>query len=139
MEAQEEFRKKTRDLFVPEFQLPESYGLLMCTLGEAHNAPFLRPHEWPETLQIIQKRIEVMDLPIKFSPWGLAATLVFAKSPGQAVTLLIDCLDECEGETVTVETLCKRVYPQGFYAQRSFEYVIDEIHKKRKAKWSWVY
>jgi hypothetical protein len=90
-------------------------------------------------LNIIDKRIEALDLPIKFNPMGKLTLLALSDSnPGRAISILIDCLTLHEGEEITADMLC-RMYPWGHYNEATFVDYIDNYLKPRKVKWSEVY
>lgn len=92
----------------------------------------------PPELNIVLKRIEVLELPIKFTQTALIATLALARNPGKLVVLLIECLTMYEGKTIDVEKL-SHLYPAGFYKEEALADIIDNYMKTRKCKWSWVY
>lgn len=117
----------------------ESTVLMQLILAEQRGAsPEIPEEEMPFTCRIIQKRVEVLKLPVKLTTVGLLATTCFAKNPGQAVTLLIDYLTEFEGQELTVANLCK-LYPLGFYTEAAFAKRVDTELKTRKAKWCHIY
>ena len=91
--------------------------------------------ELPFLSKIVQRRIEVLKLPIKFSPLALIAICCFARVAGEAVVLLIDVLNKYENEIVTVSKLVD-LYPAGFYDQPTFESILDNLKGK---KWSEIY
>jgi hypothetical protein len=89
-------------------------------------------------IQILDKRIDVMKLPIKFTAPGKMAALAYVDSPGKMIVLLIDCLTAYEGQTVGVAKLVS-LYPDGFYTQECFEKYVDELIKPKKIKWAEIY
>ncbi len=89
-------------------------------------------------IQILNKRIEALKLPIKFSCSAKLAALALADRPGAMVALLIDCLNAHEGETITSGHLAE-LYPAGFYDEDSMCKYIDEYIKPRKIKWAEIY
>jgi len=89
-------------------------------------------------IQILKKRIEVLELPIKFNDYALGAILSFCDRPGAVVLLLIDCLQEYENEEVTVDKLVN-LYPFGFYNEQAMIDRIDNEIKTGKSKWSEIY
>jgi hypothetical protein len=91
----------------------------------------------PIAAKIIQKRIDALNLPIKFTQRALLAVICFVDSPGEAVILLVDALTKYEGKTVTLTDLID-LYPMGFYDENSVGKYID-ILKARKIKWSEIY
>lgn len=88
--------------------------------------------------QILKKRIEVLGLPIKFSDAAYCAISCFCNVPGHVVVLLIDCLEEFENETVTVDKLCM-LYPVGFYTDEDFRSIIENKEEFLKRKWAYIY
>jgi len=88
-------------------------------------------------IQILKKKIEVLELPIKFNDYALVSVLVFCDRPGAIVLLLIDCLQEYENEEITVVKLVE-LYPFGFYSEQAMIDRINEI-KTGKSKWSEIY
>lgn len=94
-------------------------------------------------IEILLKRIEVHNLPIKFTPEGLIAAYAMTENnPGRAVVLLIDCLTKHEGETVNAGMLAE-LYPYGFYSEETMCDYIDNYLKnpevKPKVKWAELY
>lgn len=87
---------------------------------------------------IIEKRIEGLKLPIKFTDFALIAHLAFSDRPAKSVIVLIDALTRYEGKTVTAEMLCE-LYPDGFYTEMAMIDYIDNYLKARKVKWSEIY
>lgn len=113
--------------------------LLVCVSLEQKGTQLSPNLEYPFLSQVVKRRIEVMNLPIKFNDAALIAVNAFCSNPGRAVVLLIDCLNKLEGKTVTVDLLCKEVYPFGVYTDEEFEKIVDEKIRTRKMKWSEVY
>jgi hypothetical protein len=115
----------------------QSEILIRCVLAE--NSPqskSLKLEKLPPLSEIVRKRVEVMKLPIKFTPAAYLAVNAFCDRPGAAVVLLIDCLNKHEGDTIDVDKLV-RIYPDGFYSEDAFIRRIDvEIPKE---KWNHVY
>jgi hypothetical protein len=89
-------------------------------------------------IQILDKRIDVMKLPIKFTAPAKMAVLAYVDSPGKIIALLIDCLTAYEGQTVDVAKLVS-LYPDGFYTQECFEKYVEELIKPKKIKWAEIY
>lgn len=89
-------------------------------------------------VQILNKRLEVMKLPIHFTDPAKLASMAMADTPGAIVTILIDCLNAFEGKTVTTEDIAN-LYPVGFYTPESLEKYIDGYLKTRKVKWAELY
>ena len=95
--------------------------------------------EYPFTCKVIDKRVEELDLPIKFTDAALLAAEVFAEgNPGKAVVFLIDSLNKFEGKTVGLDEICESLYPFGFYTDASLDEYIDGC-KDRKYRWSEIY
>lgn len=117
----------------------ESEMLLNCIVIEQQKIK--KPDElpWSFLAQVVQKRMEVMNLPIKFTDPALLSVDAFCTNPGRAVLFLIDCLSKFEGQTVTVDMICKEVYPFGVYTDEEFKKIVDEQLKTRKMKWSEIY
>ena len=95
------------------------------------------------SIEIILKRIEVLKLPIAFTPEGLLASYAMCENtPGRAVAILIDCLTSFESKTVTAGMLAD-LYPHGFYNEETFTKYVDNILKnpevKNQIKWSNIY
>jgi len=90
-------------------------------------------------IEVILKRIEVYNLPIKFTPEGLiAAYAITENNPGRAIALLIDCLTQWEGQTVKAAMLAD-IYPFGFYNEETFTDYVDNYLKPSKIKWAELY
>jgi len=102
----------------------------------------LRKEQIP-VIEIILKRIEVLNLPITFTPEGLMAAYAMTEgNPGRAVTILIDCLTEHEGKTVNASMLAD-MYPYGFYSEETFTDYVDNYLKnpevRNQIKWAEIY
>lgn len=89
-------------------------------------------------VQILNKRIEVLKLPIQFTDGAKMCALALVDRPGSMVALLIDCLNNYEGKTVTSRELAD-LYPTGFYDEPTMLRYIDEYLKPRKVKWAEIY
>lgn len=89
-------------------------------------------------IQILDKRIEVLKLPIKFTTPAKMAILAFVDRPGSLVALLVDCLNNYEGKTVDVAMLTN-LYPWGWYDEETFIRYVDEYLKPKKVKWAEIY
>lgn len=98
----------------------------------------IRDDEKGLAVKIVERRIEVMRLPISFSTTGLASIQLFARSAGHAVAILIDALNMFEGKEVTAEDFAQ-LYPDGFYTDDAFALYVEEYLKPRKIKWSDIY
>jgi len=95
------------------------------------------------SIEILLKRIEVLKLPITFTPEGLIAAYAMTENnPGRAVTLLIDCLTEHEGGTINASMLAD-MYPYGFYNEETFTDYVDNYLKnpdtRNQIKWAEIY
>lgn len=89
-------------------------------------------------IQVLLKRIEVMKLPILFNVFALGSIYAFCDRVGSVILFLIDCLENFEGQIVTVNML-GTLYPVGFYTEESMIDKIDNYIKQGKSKWSKVY
>ncbi len=101
--------------------------------------------------KIIQKRIDVMKLPVRFTFGALLSILAFTDRAGAAVILLIDVLqsfvkDEQSSSYVTITTeMLVDLYPNGFYDfdRKDFQDWIDTYVKKgggnKRIEWAEVY
>lgn len=92
----------------------------------------------PFLSKIILKRIEAYSLPIQFTKESLLAVNCLCSTPGDAIILLVDCLNKFEKKLVTVKDLVT-CYPWGFYTKDSVGDIIDNYMKPRKHKWSEIY
>jgi hypothetical protein len=130
--------------FKPRFKplTDEGMKILAKTMfAEAEGAPVNLKEtdpDYPVLLKILDKRIEVLKLPISFNLYAKIGMLALLDGPGALVTLLIDALNKFEGKEVTVQMLCD-LYPFGFYDDKSFEDYVDNYLKTRKVKWSEIY
>jgi len=94
-------------------------------------------------MQILEKRVEAFNLPIKFTLPALLAATCLATNPGRIIALAVDCctrFDPGDGtiHEVTVENLTD-LYPFGFYSEEAFGKYVDEYLKPKKIKWSKIY
>jgi hypothetical protein len=89
-------------------------------------------------IQVLNKRIEVLKLPITFTPPAKMAILAFVDRAGYLVALLIDCLNAYEGKEITPEMLAD-LYPVGFYDEATLDRYIDNYLKTRRVKWAEIY
>ena len=91
------------------------------------------------SLKILEKRIEVMALPISFTSGGKLTALALTQgNPGRMIALLIDCLTQHEDRKINPEMLCV-MYAIGFYSEASYIQYVDTYLKTKTVKWSEVY
>ena len=113
--------------------------LLACLLSEMEGKE-IETDDFPILAQIVKKRIEVCELPIKLTSNALVSVTAFCSSPSEAIVLLIDALNTfSKNEIITVHKLSEQLYPFGFYTEKSFEDYIDNYIKLGKVKWSEIY
>ncbi len=95
----------------------------------------------PFPIQILNKRIEALELKIKFTGKAKLLLLIYTEgNPGKIVTSLIDCLTKFGNKEFTID--CDelvQVYPDGFYTEDSFIELVDDYFKTRKVIWSEIY
>ena len=94
-------------------------------------------------IEIILKRIQVLNLPIEFTPEGLIAAYAMTENvAGRGVALLIDCLTKHEGEVINASMLAD-MYPYGFYNDVTFTDYVDNYLKNEEVrddiKWAGIY
>lgn len=109
--------------------------------------------------KIIDKRIEVLNLPIKLEPKLEVAATIWCTNAGRTVAFLIDCLkfiskgngvyakwliDHPKGLTpekitLTLDDVCDHIYPHGTYTEDYFCDYIDNTLKKLKCDWAEIY
>ena len=107
--------------------------------GDAKPLPPIAEEDLPFTSKVVAKRIEALSLPISFNTFGYLTIEVFARgNPGRAVTILIDCLTEYEGEEIGTNELSK-LYPWGFYTEEALIEKIDYEFKPHEVLWSEIY
>lgn len=95
--------------------------------------------EKPHPIKMIEKRIEVIKLPITLKPSAKLAILILTDgNPGKMNAALIDCLIRFENKEVSVGEICE-LYPMGFYSDKSALEYIDNYLKTKKTKWSEIY
>jgi len=117
-------------------------AVMMETMGNGITMDQLRQERVP-IIEIIMKRVEVMGLPINFTPEGLIAAFALSEgNPGRAMTILIDCLTEHEGGTVNASMLAD-MYPFGCYSEETMTDYVDNYlkdpEKRPKIKWAGIY
>ena len=138
----------------PEFAKPMSEGtskdFIMCSLFEKKNVPLPPAEELPVPAQIILKRIEAFELPIKFSFAALLAMIAIAEgNPGYCVVALIDLVTEFEGEEITIDHIVQ-MYPLGMYKEEVIREYTDFLKVCKKnplqgddaindARWAFLY
>jgi len=94
--------------------------------------------EFPFLSEIVYKRVTAYSLPINFTLEAYLAISCLAGNPGQAVVVLVDCLNSFEGELVTTTKLVD-LYPYGFYNMDTFSNIVDNFMKTKTHKWSNIY
>jgi len=128
----------------------EQTKLLASILMSNNEYAEIAEKDYPFLSQIVKKRIEALNLPVRFTPAALVAVNAFCDRPGSAVVLLIDTLNKfCTEEMyqnwlaktpigeglspreVKVSDLCN-VYPYGFYTEEALEDVIDNTMKAHR-------
>ena len=89
---------------------------------------------------LILKRVEAFNLPLKFTPAGLLAlTFLTEGRPGKGVIGIIDLLTKYEGkETIEMQDIYD-LYPLGMYNTKVSEDYIDNYLKPKKVKWAAIY
>jgi len=118
----------------------EDAAFLLQALAIERTGQDLPPEDVEASLlaSIVKKRIDVLQLPVKYTTLGLLSIGCFAKNPGKAIVVLIDFLEKFENETITAEKLCT-LYPWGFYNERSFTDYVDNFIRAGKARWAKIY
>ena len=90
-------------------------------------------------MNVIQKRIDIMKIPIKFSVSAMIACEALSEGVvGKMVIILVDCLNEYEGQEITVDKVAN-LYPFGFYNEEVFTDYVDNYLKPRKVNWAHTY
>jgi len=133
--------------------------LAYLVMGESSNPnhPIDKTIEKEMPIQIIQKRINVLGLPIKLNSYALISSLIFSTNAGRAVVFLIDILrslpnsgelhskwcdkklTEDDIKSIDLNYICENVYPFGVYKEEVFGDYIDNYLKPRKVNWSEIY
>jgi hypothetical protein len=116
----------------------QSKLFLNCMLNDVFNIDINSKVENLFFSKIIQKRIEVLDLPIKFTCYGMLMVSALCSTPGEVIILLCDCLYHYEGKRVSVNDI-SNLYPFGFYNEETVLNIIDNYMKARVHPWSQVY
>ena len=126
--------------FKPQYQpMTREQTELFATVLLSGDMEEISDKEAPHPLKILRKRIEVLELPIKFSPKAeLLSLIVTDGNPGKMMTVLIEALSNYENKTVDADEIAE-LYPWGFYTEDSVMELIDNYFKTRKAKWSEIY
>lgn len=120
-------------------QLTDEQSRMLISILLSNNEPDIPENEIPFPIKIIEKRIDVLKLPIKLTTTAKLLLLVLTDgNPGKMVTSLIDCLVKFENQTVTKDMVCD-LYPNGFYNENSFIEYVDNYLKLKKSKWSEIY
>jgi len=127
-----EYRPLTKD---------ETEVFLMAVMMESKvgDKEFIPKEDYPPLLQIVMKRIEAMELPIKFTDTAKMVMLSMIDGPGKAIVFLIDALALYEGKTVTGNMIAEDLYPFGFYTDDSFGRYVDHFIRPHKVKWAGIY
>lgn len=123
----------------------ESTALIAMLMAEMSND--IPPQDIQEAIKedfyskVLEKRIEVHDLPIAFNIFASASIPIFCDRIGSVVVLLIDCLecleDKQDKKEISLQDLCM-IYPCGFYKEPQLIDRIDQI-KLCKTKWDFLY
>ena len=86
-------------------------------------------------IDIIERRIHAHNLPIKFTVAAKVAVMAYVRIPGEAVLLLIDCLNghpmgyRYHGHRLVDVDFLENVYPWGFYDEATFtRYIRSHVH-----------
>jgi hypothetical protein len=119
----------------------QTHQFMSILLGEMKEGfeEMMSSEEAPFPIQILNKRVELMELPISFTAKAKMLALILTEgNPGRIMTVLIDCLTRFEGQEVDDYKLIQ-VYPEGFYSENSFIDLVDNYFKLRKVKWSEIY
>lgn len=96
-------------------------------------------NEIPHPIKIIDRRIEVLELPIQITMSAKVLLVVLTDgNPGRMVASLIDCLVKYENRTVNKDMIIE-LYENGFYSDASFHEYVENYLKIKKSKWSEIY
>ena len=108
-----QLEKTAKELgFKPEYQpMDREQTELFAAVLLSGEPKELSEEEVPFPIKIIRKRIEVMDLPIKFSPKAEILSLILTDgNPGKIMTVLIEALTIYENQTIDTDKIA-RLYP----------------------------
>jgi len=115
----------------------QTNSFITIMLGEPRTN--LPEEELPFTLKMLNKRLEVMDLPIKITErakWLLF--ILTEQNPGKMNVALIDCLTEYSEGKVDYDEVVD-LYPMGFYTDESVIDYVENYIKPRLCRWSQIY
>jgi hypothetical protein len=117
----------------------QSEDLLICLQAEQiHGDIDISEYDMNFFGKVVKKRIDVLNLPISFTNLALLSLDCFCEVTGEAVVVLIECLDKYYEQTVTVKKLCL-LYPNGFYTKDEFEKYVETKIKTGQIKFSTLY
>lgn len=129
------------------------------TMGEMAGSQIEVPeNEKPFFVSVIEKRIEGLNLPIRFTENAKYSSMAFCKVVGDAVIFLVDSLrakvpkeiyekwkndphsiTEEDKIEVNMNDIAMSVYPTGYYTEDSFADYIDNFLKENKVPWAEIY
>ena len=90
---------------------------------------------------VLQKRLEVLKIPM-IEPTGVLALSVLAEgNPGRAILGMIETyekFDEIKPEKINANFICEHVYPFGFYSEEEACYRFDVRKDNRTGKYDFI-
>jgi hypothetical protein len=95
----------------------------------------------PPEAAILKQRIDVLDLPLKYTEPALVVLAGLAGRIGFCILALIDCLNILVPlkKDLTVENIGMHVYPNGFYTNECASEIINKYMKTKIADNSNIY
>jgi hypothetical protein len=135
-------------------KVPNFEEIKLSKDGKDGDMPFLS--------EIVYRRIVGMKLPVRMSFAALMSVSIFCDRPGAAIVMLMDVLSEfaedrlkdydakdqfqvevlntvVEAVEVSLDDICIRLYPMGFYNMDELGDYVDKHIKTNEDPWSIVY
>ena len=133
-------KETAKDLgFIPKYvpMTHEQTLMFIGALGGINEEEYKK--NIPFSIQILDKRIEALKLPITFTIQAKVLAMILTDgNPGKMMTVLIDALTRFENKEIDSHDIT-RLYAIGFDSDESFQDYVETYIKTKKIKWSEIY
>lgn len=116
-------------------------GVLMraLTLKTELEPRHISPQERTKVMRVVIKLSDMWKMPIEFTLDGhIALEAICGGDTKKATVALIDVVNSYKNEVVTAKKICA-LYPHGFYKDAVFCSYVDNVIKRRKVSWSFIF